>query len=99
MKNAGMAHMGVGRAAGKDKADEAAKMAISSPLLETSINGAKGVLVNITGSMDIGLEEVEQRRQHGRRRPPIPMRIIIFGAAFDETLEDEIRDHRHRHRL
>ena len=60
MKDAGLAHMGVGRAAGKGKAEEAARMAISSPLLETSINGAKGVLINVTGSMDIGLEEVEQ---------------------------------------
>ena len=60
MKNAGMAHMGVGRAAGKGKAEEAARMAISSPLLETSIHGARGVLINVTGSMDIGLEEVEQ---------------------------------------
>ena len=60
MKDAGLAHMGVGRAAGKGKAEEAAKMAISSPLLETSINGARGVLINVTGSMDIGLEEVEQ---------------------------------------
>ena len=59
MKDAGLAHMGVGRAAGKGKAEEAAKMAISSPLLETSINGAHGVLINVTGSMDIGLEEVE----------------------------------------
>ena len=59
MQNAGMAHMGVGRAGGKNKAEDAAKMAISSPLLETSINGAKGVLINVTGSMDIGLEEVE----------------------------------------
>ena len=59
MKDAGRAHMGVGRAAGKNKAEEAARMAISSPLLETSINGAKGVLINVTGSMDIGLEEVE----------------------------------------
>ena len=58
MKDAGLAHMGVGRAAGKGKAEEAARMAISSPLLETSINGAKGVLINVTGSMDIGLEEV-----------------------------------------
>ena len=59
MKDAGLAHMGVGRAAGKNKAEEAARMAISSPLLETSIDGAHGVLVNVTGSMDIGLEEVE----------------------------------------
>ena len=54
MKDAGLAHMGVGRAAGEGKAKEAAKMAVSSPLLETSINGAKGVLVNVTGTMDIG---------------------------------------------
>ena len=90
MKDAGRAHMGVGRAAGKNKAEEAAKMAISSPLLETSINGAKGVLINVTGSMDIGLEEVEiaanlvQEAAH-------PEANIIFGAAFDETLEDELR--------
>ena len=90
MKDAGRAHMGVGRAAGKNKAEEAARMAISSPLLETSINGAKGVLVNVTGSMDIGLEEVEiaanlvQQAAH-------PDALIIFGAAFDDTLEDEIR--------
>ena len=56
MKDAGLAHMGVGRAAGKGKAEEAARMAISSPLLETSIDGARGVLINITGSPDIGLE-------------------------------------------
>lgn len=90
MKSAGMAHMGVGRAAGKNKAEEAAKMAISSPLLETSINGAKGVLVNVTGSMDIGLEEVEtaanlvQQAAHEEAN-------IIFGAAFDDALDDEIR--------
>ncbi len=74
MKNAGMAHMGVGRAAGKGKAEEAARMAISSPLLETSIEGAKGVLINVTGSMDIGLEEVEQAASSGAGRPSIPMR-------------------------
>lgn len=90
MKNAGMAHMGVGRAAGKNKAEEAAKMAISSPLLETSINGAKGVLVNITGSPDIGLEEVETAANLVRQAAHESANII-FGAAFDETLEDEIR--------
>ena len=56
MKDAGLAHMGVGRAAGKGKAEEAARMAISSPLLETSINGARGVLINVTGSMDMGCQ-------------------------------------------
>ena len=90
MKDAGRAHMGVGRAAGKNKAEEAAKMAISSPLLETSINGAKGVLINVTGSMDIGLEEVETAANLVQEAAH-PEANIIFGAAFDETLEDEIR--------
>lgn len=90
MKNAGMAHMGVGRAAGKNKAEEASKMAISSPLLETSINGAKGVLVNVTGSMDIGLEEVETAANLVQQAAH-PEALIIFGAAFDNDLEDEIR--------
>jgi len=90
MRDAGYAHMGVGRAAGKGKAEEASRMAVQSPLLETSINNAKGVLINITGSMDIGLEEVEiacnlvQQAAHRDAN-------IIFGAAFDQELEDEIR--------
>ena len=90
MKDAGLAHMGVGRAAGKGKAEEAATMAISSPLLETSINGAHGVLVNVTGSMDIGLEEVETAANLVQQAAH-PDALIIFGAAFDEELEDEIR--------
>ncbi len=90
MKDAGRAHMGVGRAAGKNKAEEAAKMAISSPLLETSINGAKGVLINVTGSMDIGLEEVETAANQVQEAAH-PEANIIFGATFDESLEDEIR--------
>ena len=90
MKDAGLAHMGVGRAAGKDKAETAARMAVSSPLMETSIDGAHGVLINITGSEDMGLEDVEaaatlvQEAAH-------PEANIIFGAAFDDTLEDELR--------
>ena len=90
MKDAGRAHMGVGRAAGKNKAEEAARMAISSPLLETSINGAKGVLINVTGSMDIGLEEVETAANLVQEAAH-PEANIIFGAAFDDTLEDELR--------
>ena len=90
MKDAGLAHMGVGRAAGKGKAEEAARMAISSPLLETSINGARGVLINVTGSMDIGLEEVEQAATLVQQAVH-PDALTIFGATFDETLEDEIR--------
>ncbi len=90
MKDAGLAHMGVGRAAGKGKAEEAARMAISSPLLETSIDGARGVLINITGSMDIGLEEVEQAATLVQQAVH-PDALTIFGATFDETLDDEIR--------
>ena len=90
MKDAGRAHMGVGRAAGKNKAEEAAKMAVSSPLLETSINGAKGVLINVTGSVDIGLEEVETAADLVQQAAH-PEANIIFGATFDENLEDELR--------
>ena len=90
MKDAGLAHMGVGRAAGKGKAEEAARMAISSPLLETSINGARGILINVTGSMDIGLEEVEQAASLVQDAVH-PDATTIFGAAFDETMDDEIR--------
>lgn len=89
MKDAGRAHMGVGRAAGKNKAEEAARMAISSPLLETSINGARGVLVNVTGSTDVGLEEVEIAANLVQEAAD-PNALIIFGATFDENMEDEI---------
>ena len=65
-------------------------MAISSPLLETSIEGAKGVLINVTGSMDIGLEEVEQAASLVQQAVHHDA-LTIFGATFDETLDDEIR--------
>jgi cell division protein FtsZ len=90
MKDAGLAHMGVGRAAGKGKAEEAANLAISSPLLETSIDGARGVLINITGSVDMGLEEVEQAASLVQAAVN-PDSNTIFGATFDETMDDEIR--------
>ena len=90
MRNAGFAHMGMGRASGKDKAADAAKMAIESPLLETSISGARGVLLNITGSPDMGLEEVEQAASMVQEAAH-PDAHIIFGAAIDEGLDDEIR--------
>ena len=64
-------------------------MAISSPLLETSINGAHGVLINVTGSMDIGLEEVEQAASLVQDAVH-PDAVTIFGATFDESMEDEI---------
>jgi len=90
MKDAGLAHMGVGRAAGKGKAEEAARMAISSPLLETSIKGARGILINVTGSEDIGLEEVEQAASLVQAEVH-PDAVTIFGATFDPSLDDEIR--------
>ncbi len=90
MKDAGRAHMGVGHGNGKNKAEDAAKMAISSPLLETSINGAKGVLINITGANDIGMDEVETAANLVMEAAH-PDANIIFGAIFDETLEDEVR--------
>ena len=90
MKNAGLAHMGVGRATGKDKAEAAARMAISSPLLETNIHAARGILINIMSSMDIGLDEVEQAATLVRESVH-PTANIIFGAVFDEAMEDELR--------
>ena len=90
MKNAGFAHMGVGHAAGKGKAEDAARMAVASPLMETSINGARGVLINITGSQDMGLEDVEAAANLVQEAAH-PDANIIFGATFDDTLQDEIR--------
>ncbi len=89
MKDAGYAHMGIGRAQGKDKAEESAKAAISSPLLETSIDGAHGVLINITASPDIDLEDVELTSS-AIQKAAHPDASIIWGAAFDENMEDEI---------
>ena len=90
MKSAGFAHMGVGRAAGKGRAEDAARAAVASPLMETSIDGARGVLINITGSMDIGLDDVEAAANLVQAAAH-PEANIIFGATFDESLEDEIR--------
>ena len=90
MKDAGYAHMGVGHAAGKGKAEDAARMAIQSPLMETSIKGARGVLINITGSMDIGLDDIESAATLVQQAAH-PDANIIFGASFDETMDDEIR--------
>ncbi len=90
MKDAGHAHMGVGRGSGDNKAEEAAHMAIQSPLLETSINSARGVIISITSSPDIGLEEVEQAATLITSAAD-PDANIIWGAAFDEKLVDEVR--------
>lgn len=90
MKGAGFAHMGVGHAAGKGKAEDAARMAVASPLMETSINGARGVLINITGSEDMGLEDVEAAANLVQEAAH-PDANIIFGATFDDSMQDEIR--------
>lgn len=89
MKDAGFAHMGVGRAKGKDKAEVAARAAISSPLLNTSIDGAHGILLNITASTDIGLEEIDAASSIVTAAVH-PDCEIIWGANFDENLEDEM---------
>ncbi len=90
MKDAGLAHMGVGRAAGKNKAEEATRIAINSPLLETSIQGARGIIVNITGPMDLDLDEVEAAANMVKDVAADDA-LFMMGAAFDEELEDEIR--------
>ena len=90
MSGAGLAHMGVGSSKGKDKAEQAAKMAMSSPLLETNISGAKGIVVQITGSPDIGLYEIDSAVAMITNEAQ-PDATIIFGAALDPTLEDEMR--------
>lgn len=89
MKEAGFAHMGVGHAAGKGKAEDAARMAVASPLMETSINGARGVLISITGSEDMTLEDVESAANLVQEAAH-PEANIIFGASFDSSLQDEI---------
>ena len=98
MKNTGIAHMGVGRATGENRAEEAVRMAIQSPLLETSIEGARGVLINITGGSDLGLFEINNAAEFVNEAAD-PNANIIFGAALDESLNDEYRDHRNCYRF
>ncbi|MDD4125652.1 MAG: cell division protein FtsZ [Eubacteriales bacterium] len=90
MTGAGLAHMGVGNAKGKDKAEQAAKMAMSSPLLETNISGAKGIIVNITASPDIGLDEIDQAATMITDEAH-PDATVIFGTVFNPELEDEMK--------
>lgn len=90
MVDRGIAHMGIGRSDGDNRATEAAKQAIKSPLLETSIAGAKSVLLNITGGPDLGIFEVNDAADLIRESVD-PDANIIFGAGIDETLEDEIK--------
>lgn len=90
MLSTGLAHMGIGKGSGESRAIEAAKQAISSPLLETSIDGAKGVLLNITGGANLGLLEVNEAAELISSVAD-PEANIIFGAVIDEKLQDEIR--------
>ena len=90
ISNSGMAYMGMGSATGKDKAQIAANMAIASPLLETSIKGAKGVIISISASADVGLEDVDLASTMISEECN-PDASVIWGVAFDPNLEDEMR--------
>ncbi len=90
MLNTGMAHMGVGRASGENRAEDAAKEAIQSPLLETSIEGARGVIINITGGDDLGLHEVNTAAELVQRSVD-PEANIIFGTVTDPSMQDQIQ--------
>ena len=89
MKDAGYAHMGFAKASGKDKATEAAKGSISSPLLETSIAGAKGVIINITASPDVSLDDIDVASTMISDKVAEDANII-WGAVVNEDLKDEI---------
>ena len=82
--------MGVGTASGREKAEQAALAAVASPLLETSINGATGVLVNVTGSNDLTLDDVETAASIVQEAAN-PDANIIFGATSSDEFEDEMR--------
>ncbi len=89
MKDAGYAHMGIGKATGKDKAAVAADMAISSPLLETTIDGADGVIINITASPDITLDDIDAASSMISEKADENANII-WGAVINEDMKDEI---------
>ena len=89
MKDAGYAHMGIGKATGKDKAAVAAEMAISSALLETSIDGAESVIINITASPDITLEDIDAASTMISQKASENANII-WGAVINEEMKDEI---------
>ena len=89
MLNTGMAHMGIGRASGENRAEDAAKQAIQSPLLETSIEGARGVIINVTGGANLGLHEVNTAAELIQRSVDTEANII-FGAIIDESLDEDI---------
>ena len=90
MLNTGMAHMGTGTASGENRAEDAAKEAIQSPLLETSIEGARGVIINITGGDSLGLHEVNTAAELVQRSVD-PEANIIWGTVTDQSMQDEIK--------
>ena len=90
MLNQGMAHMGIGISSGENRAEDAAKQAIQSPLLETSIEGARGVIINITGGSDVGLLEANTAAELVQRSAD-PEANIIFGTVTDDSMGDEIK--------
>ncbi|MDE3134381.1 MAG: cell division protein FtsZ, partial [Acidobacteriota bacterium] len=104
MTDAGSALMGIGGSSGESRASEAAKEAISSPLLEESVEGANGILLNITGGHDLGLFEVNEAAEIVQGAADSNANII-FGAVIDDGMSDEVRvtviatgfDHHHRH--
>jgi cell division protein FtsZ len=98
MTNAGSALMGIGFGSGEGRAVSAARAAIASPLLEASIEGARGILLSISGGNDLGLFEVNEAAEiiHGVAHPDAN---IIFGTVIDDSMGDEVRGHRHRRRL
>lgn len=89
MLNTGIAHMGIGRASGENRAEDAAKQAVQNPLLESSIEGARGVIINITGGPNLGLHEVNTAAELVQRSVD-PEANIIFGAVIDESLDEDI---------
>ncbi|MCI8648031.1 MAG: cell division protein FtsZ [Firmicutes bacterium] len=89
MKDRGIAHMGVGKASGEDRVAQAVKDAIESPLLETSIDGAKAVLINVTGGYDLGMLEANEAASEIQKAADSNA-IIIFGAAIKEEIQDEL---------
>ena len=89
MRDAGYAHMGFAKASGKDKAAEAARGSISSPLLETSIAGAKGVIISFTAASDVDLEDIEGAAELITEQAH-PDADITWGIAFDENMDDEM---------
>ena len=89
MLNTGMAHMGIGRASGENRAEDAAKQAVQNPLLESSIEGARGVIINITGGSNLGLQEVNTAAELVQRSVD-PEANIIWGSVIDESLDEDI---------